>query len=76
MRFTLLTNERDIQLIFLRNKYPHWICNAHVPVLYYILYRLSWQDGKIIEDGTHNELIENGSEYAGLWERQTGAFNE
>ncbi|MBR6350404.1 MAG: ABC transporter ATP-binding protein [Lachnospiraceae bacterium] len=34
------------------------------------------KDGQIIEDGTHAELIRNGGEYAGLWERQTGAFNE
>ena len=29
------------------------------------------KDGKIIEDGTHEELLRNGGEYAGLWERQT-----
>ena len=34
------------------------------------------KDGQIIESGTHEQLIENNGEYAGLWERQTGAFNE
>ena len=33
-------------------------------------------DGKIVEDGTHAELVEAGGEYAGLWNRQTGAFLE
>lgn len=32
------------------------------------------KDGVIVEDGTHAELVQNGKEYAGLWERQTGAF--
>lgn len=32
------------------------------------------KDGEIVEDGTHKELISAGGEYAGLWERQTGAF--
>ncbi len=32
------------------------------------------KDGEIIEEGTHEELVQNGGEYAGLWERQTGAF--
>ena len=32
------------------------------------------KDGVIIEDGPHAELVKNGGEYAGLWERQTGAF--
>ena len=31
-------------------------------------------DGKIIEQGTHKELLLNNGEYAGLWDRQSGAF--
>ena len=34
------------------------------------------KDGEIAEDGTHEELLKDGGEYAGLWERQTGAFRE
>lgn len=34
------------------------------------------KDGEIVEDGTHDELVARGGEYAGLWERQTGAFEE
>ncbi len=34
------------------------------------------KDGEIVEDGTHDELVAQGGEYAGLWERQTGAFEE
>ncbi len=33
-------------------------------------------DGKITEDGTHAALIAENGEYAGLWDRQTGAFLE
>ena len=33
-------------------------------------------DGGISEDGTHQELIKKGGEYAHLWDRQTGAFLE
>ena len=33
-------------------------------------------DGRIAEDGTHQELIERDGEYAHLWDRQTGAFLE
>jgi ATP-binding cassette subfamily B protein len=33
-------------------------------------------DGHIVEDGTHQQLIAAGGEYAGLWERQTGGFFE
>ncbi len=29
------------------------------------------KEGKILETGTHQELISRGGEYAGLWERQT-----
>ena len=30
--------------------------------------------GKIVEKGTHRELLLNGKEYAKLWSRQSGAF--
>ena len=33
-------------------------------------------EGRIVEDGTHAELVETGGEYAGLWSRQTGSFLE
>lgn len=33
-------------------------------------------DGKIIESGTHQELIAKGGAYAALWSRQSGAFLE
>ena len=33
-------------------------------------------DGRIAEDGTHADLIEQDGEYAHLWDRQTGAFLE
>ena len=32
-------------------------------------------DGKVAEDGTHEELLGKGGEYAGLWDIQTGAAN-
>lgn len=32
------------------------------------------EDGQIIEDGSHDELIEAGGRYAQLWNRQAGAF--
>lgn len=32
--------------------------------------------GKVVEDGTHHELVERGGEYASLWNRQTGGFLE
>lgn len=32
--------------------------------------------GRVVEDGTHHELVEAGGEYAGLWDRQTGGFLE
>jgi ATP-binding cassette subfamily B protein len=30
--------------------------------------------GRIIEDGTHAQLLERGGTYAGLWSRQSGGF--
>jgi ABC-type multidrug transport system fused ATPase/permease subunit len=30
--------------------------------------------GKIIEQGTHSELIAKGGAYSKLWSRQSGAF--
>ena len=33
-------------------------------------------DGKVVEDGPHDELIAQGGEYALLWGRQTGAYLE
>ena len=33
-------------------------------------------DGKVVEDGPHDELIAAGGEYAHLWSRQTGAYLE
>lgn len=30
--------------------------------------------GRIVEDGTHNDLIKKGGIYAGLWARQSGGF--
>lgn len=34
------------------------------------------EDGRIVEDGPHAELIEAGGVYARLWSRQTGAYLE
>lgn len=34
------------------------------------------ENGKIVEDGPHSELIEQNGPYARLWNRQTGAFME
>jgi ATP-binding cassette subfamily B multidrug efflux pump len=31
-------------------------------------------DARIVEEGTHKELLENGGLYAGLWSRQSGGF--
>ena len=31
-------------------------------------------DGRIVEDGTHDELVHAGGEYSRLWGRQSGAF--
>lgn len=33
-------------------------------------------DGKIIEQGSHHELLKKGGEYSKLWSRQSGAFLE
>lgn len=33
-------------------------------------------DGKIVEQGTHQELLDKGGEYEKLWSRQSGAFLE
>ena len=33
-------------------------------------------DGKIVEQGTHQELLNSGGEYSKLWSRQSGAFLE
>ena len=30
--------------------------------------------GKVVEDGSHAQLIAKGGIYAGLWERQSGGF--
>lgn len=32
------------------------------------------QDGAIVEDGTHSQLVTAGGPYEKLWDRQTGAF--
>lgn len=32
------------------------------------------EDGKIIEEGTHDKLVKSGGLYARLWERQSGGF--
>ena len=32
------------------------------------------EQGKIVETGTHSELIKNGKRYAALWSRQSGGF--
>jgi len=33
-----------------------------------------FHEGKIIEDGTHTELIEHDGHYAKLWSMQAGGF--
>jgi ATP-binding cassette subfamily B protein len=35
---------------------------------------LMFEDGHIIEDGSHDELVELGGKYAKLWEMQAGGF--
>jgi ATP-binding cassette subfamily B multidrug efflux pump len=32
------------------------------------------EDGRIVEEGTHAELLEHGGLYARLWRRQSGGF--
>jgi ATP-binding cassette subfamily B protein len=32
------------------------------------------EDGKVVEQGTHDELVKKGGEYAKLWSRQSGGF--
>lgn len=34
------------------------------------------RDGKVVEQGSHKELLETSGEYASLWSRQSGAFLE
>jgi ATP-binding cassette subfamily B protein len=34
------------------------------------------KDGKIVEQGTHRQLVNKGGDYAKLWSRQSGAFLE
>lgn len=34
------------------------------------------KDGKIVEDGPHDELVKQKGEYSALWDRQTQAFAE
>lgn len=33
-------------------------------------------EGRIVEDGSHEQLLDHGGEYAHLWDRQTGAYLE
>ena len=35
---------------------------------------LVFKEGKIVEDGTHDELLESGIHYAQMWEMQAGGF--
>jgi ATP-binding cassette, subfamily B, bacterial len=35
---------------------------------------LVFKDGKIIEEGTHHELLEMGGHYAAMWDMQAGGF--
>jgi len=34
------------------------------------------EDGAIIEEGTHTELVKQGGTYATLWAHQSGGFIE
>ena len=31
-------------------------------------------DGQVVEDGTHADLLAQGGQYAGFWARQSGGF--
>jgi len=31
-------------------------------------------EGRIVEEGNHNQLLQKGGLYAGLWQRQSGGF--
>jgi ABC-type multidrug transport system fused ATPase/permease subunit len=35
-----------------------------------------FQDGAIVEDGNHHELLKKGGTYAHLWNTQTGMLDE
>jgi ATP-binding cassette subfamily B multidrug efflux pump len=35
---------------------------------------LVMEEGRIVEDGTHDALLERGGIYARFWERQSGGF--
>jgi ATP-binding cassette, subfamily B, bacterial len=35
---------------------------------------LVFDQGKIIEDGTHHDLIEGNGHYARMWQMQAGGF--
>ena len=37
---------------------------------------LVMDDGKIIEEGTHKELVRQNGSYANLWQKQSGGFIE
>ena len=32
------------------------------------------EEGRIVEEGTHTELLKRGGLYAQLWQRQSGGF--
>jgi ATP-binding cassette subfamily B multidrug efflux pump len=34
------------------------------------------QQGRVVENGPHEVLLEQGGVYAGLWRRQSGGFND
>ena len=51
------------------------IASAHRLSTIAVMDRLIVMDrGRIVEDGSHNELIARGGLYAELWERQSGGF--